>query len=247
MSVLTIAGRELRAIFNTTIGWLVLAGFLLLTGLFWAMMVTIYSVDSLTNPAYAAQMNFTDYIFVPFFGNTTVVLMMVIPAISMRLFSEEVKQRTLELLLTSPVRTIDIVLGKFLGGLAFVAILLAGTAVGPLMLTFWGQPDLGAIAAGYLGMLLLSGAVLSMGLLFSAMTDNQIVALVWTFAASLGLWVISWTSDSPDSVPQHLALVTHIQDMMSGLVHVSHLTYFAAFIGFFLFATWQRVESYRWS
>jgi ABC-2 type transport system permease protein len=250
MSVLVIAGRELRAIFNTTIGWLVLAGFLLLTGIFWASMLSYYTLEvtnSVSNPYASYQMNFNDYLFAPFFGNTAVVLMMVCPALSMRLFSEELKQRTLELLLTSPVSTLEIVLGKFLGALGFVAIMLFGTAIGPLMLNLWASPDLGVLLGGYLGLLLVAGAILSMGALFSAMTDNQIVALVLTFASAMGLWVISWVSQDQDSIFVQLALVTHVQDFMSGLVYISHLVYFIAFIGFFLFATWQRVESYRWS
>ncbi len=250
MNALAIAGRELRGIFNTTIGWLVLAGFLLLTGVFWSSMVSYYALESadvIANPYAASQMNLTDYLFSPFFGNTAIVLMMVCPAVSMRLFSEEIKQRTLELLLTSPVSTLDIVLGKFLGALGFVAILLAGTLPGPILLAAWSTPDLGTVAAGYFGLLLVGAAILAMGLLFSALTANQIVALVWTFAAALGLWVLSWVSQDPTSIFTQLALVTHVQDLLSGLVYVSHLTYFAGFVGFFLFATWQRVESFRWS
>ncbi len=250
MNVFTIAGRELRSIFNTTIGWLVLAGFLLVAGFLWSSMVSYYvmqSTDVVANPYAASQMSFTDYLLAPFFGNVAVVLLMLCPAISMRLFSEELKQRTLELLLTSPLSTLEIVLGKFLGAMAFVVVMLVGTFTVPVTLLFWGEPDVGALVGGYLGVLLVSGAVISMGMLFSAFTSNQIVALVWAFSAALVLWVLSWVSQEPGSIFERLALVSHVEDLLRGLVNLSDLVYFAAFIGFFLFATWQRVESYRWS
>lgn len=250
MNVLTIAGRELRAIFNTTIGWLVLAGFLLVTGVFWASMVSYYAIEStdmVASPYSPSQMNLTDYLFSPFFGNTAVVLMMVCPAISMRLFSEERKDHTLELLLTSPVSTWEIVVGKFLGALGFIAILLVATLAGPILVSIWGDPDLATVASGYFALMLVASGIVAMGMLFSAFTSNQIVALVWTFAAALGLWVLSWVSQDPTSVFSEIALVSHVEEMLSGLIHVSDLVYFASFTGFFLFATWQKVESFRWS
>ena len=250
MNVLTIAGREFRSIFNTTIGWLVLAGFLLLTGVFWASMVSYYviqSADVVANPYAASRMNFTEYLFAPFFGNTAIVLMMLCPAVSMRLFSEEQKPRTLELLLTSPVSTVEIVLGKFLGALGFVAILLLGTSVGPLLLNLWGDPDLGAVATGYAGLMLVAASILAMGMLFSALTPNQIVALVWSFAGALALWVLSWVSQDPTSAFVEMAMVTHVEDFLTGVINAKDLAYFAGFILFFLFATWQRIESFRWS
>lgn len=250
MSVFTIAGREFRSIFNTTIGWLVMAGFLLLTGYFWASMLTYYAANSAimaANPYAGAPMSFGDGLFVPFFGNTAVVLMLACPAISMRLFSEEQKQRTLELLLTSPVSTIEIVLGKFLGAVGFVAVLLLGTAIGPLLLELRADPDLGAVAAGYAGLLLFTSATLAMGMLFSALTANQIVALVLGFVSALTLWILSWASQDPTSVFVELATVTHVQPLLTGVLNAKDLAYFAGFIGFFLFATWQRIESFRWS
>jgi len=250
MNIWPIAGREFRSIFNTTIGWLVLAGFLLITGVFWASMVSYYAVQStdvVSNPYAASQMNLTDYLFSPFFGNTAIVLMMVCPAISMRLFSEETKQHTMELLLTSPVSTLEIVLGKFLGGLGFVVVLLLATMAGPLFLAPFVHLDYGAVGAGYLGLLLVGASILAMGMLFSSLTSNQIVALVWAFVGALALWVLSWVSQNPDSVFSEIGMVTHVQDMFTGLVHVSNLVYFVAFMAFFLFATWQRVESFRWS
>ncbi len=250
MNVIHIAVRELRATFNTTLGWLVLAGFLFISGFFWASSVSVYVIsasDLVANPYAAQTMTLTDHLMAPFFGNTSVVLLMMTPALSMRLFSEELKQRTLELLLTSPVSTFEIVLGKFLGAFGFVFIMLACTGYGPAMLYYWGTPDTGAGLCGYLALLLTCSSILSMGMFFSAMTDNQVVALVWTFSSALALWILHWAGDGPDSFWGQLCMYSHVKDLWVGVVNVSDLVYFAAFIGFFLFATHQRVESHRWS
>ena len=133
MKVLHIASRELRSMFSTPVGWLVLCGYLLLTGVFWTYMVENYvlqSQDLVYNPMAAAQLNLTDYLLAPFYGNCAVVLVMMLPAVSMRSFSEEFRQRTMELLATSPVSTAEIVLGKFLGAFLFM---LASVIIEPVI------------------------------------------------------------------------------------------------------------------
>ncbi|MBN2798220.1 MAG: ABC transporter permease subunit [Deltaproteobacteria bacterium] len=249
MIILAIAGRELRSIFHTTVGWLVIAGFLLMTGFFWATMVSFYIVqgaDLLSNPNAAMQMSLTDHLLAPFFGNTAVVLLMLSPALSMRLFSEEIKQRTLELLLTAPVSTWEIILGKFLGAMGFVGAMLLGTLTVPLSLWLWASPDPGALFGGYLSLGLLAAAVISLGMLFSSLSQNQIVAVVLTFSASLALWILSWVSEDPQALVVQMSLSSHLQDLATGVVRLSDLAYFAGFVGFFLFATQQRVDSTRW-
>lgn len=249
MHVFTVAWREFRAIFHTTIGWLVLAGFLLVTGFFWSAMVSYYvqqSTDIIANPYAESQVNLTDYLLSPFFGNTAVVLLMMSPALSMRLFSEELKNRTMELLFTSPLTTAEIVLGKYLGALGFVAVMLLCTAYMPAMLYLFGDVDRGALIGGYLSVFLVAASVIALGMLFSAMTSNQIVALVLGFAGALAVWLFSWSSGGPDSIMQQLSIATHLDDLMRGAVNLSDLVYFASFIGFFVLATHQRVEAYRW-
>jgi ABC-2 type transport system permease protein len=250
MTVLAIAQRELQAIFATSVGWLVLTGFLLVTGVFWLAGFQYYvsaSMDLVFNPYTSTNMNFNDHLLSPFFGNTTVILVMVCPALSMRVFAEEYRQHTMELLYTSPVTSGQIVLGKFLGTMAFVSVLCLCTLHLPLSLYAWGSPDLAAVASGYLGLLLLSAALVSMGLLFSSMTDNQLVAMVLTFTTSLALWIMPWVRSEPDDPIALISFLPHLRELISGAVRVSDLTYFAGFIFLFLFATHQRVESHRWS
>jgi ABC-2 type transport system permease protein len=249
MNILHIAGRELRYIFNTTIGWLVLAGFLVISGIFWAPMVSFYvaqAQDMLANPYAAAQMSLTDHLLVPWGQNLAVVLLLASPALSMRLFSEEIKQKTIELLFTSPVSTLEMVLGKYLGALGFVAIMLACTAYVPISLLLAGNPDGGTILGGYLALFLTAAAMIAMGMLASAMTANQIVAVVMSFCGGLAFWVVSWFSQDQDSFWVQAAMSTHLADMQVGALRAVDLAYFGGFIGFFLFATHQRVDSYRW-
>lgn len=249
MNVLTIASRELRSNFTTAVGWLVLCGWLFLTGLFWVLMVQNYVLQGQQvafDPYGGAQMNLTDWLFVPFFGNCAIVLIMVVPLLSMRVFAEEIKQRTLELLMTSPVSTAEIVLGKFLGQLAFIGVMLLGTLQFPLGLLQWATPDPGALAGGYLALALVSAAILSLGMLMSSLTSNQIVAALLTFAGSLALVVVSWGSSDPNDWFAQVSLVTHMNDLLRGAVRLSDVTWYVAFTAFFLFATLQRMESFRW-
>jgi ABC-2 type transport system permease protein len=250
VKVLHIASRELRSMFSTPVGWLVLCGYLLLTGVFWTYMVENYvlqSQDLVYNPMAAAQLNLTDYLLAPFYGNCAVVLVMMLPAVSMRSFSEEFRQRTMELLATSPVSTAEIVLGKFLGALGYVAVLLLASMHYPIGLYQWGEPQIGVLIGSHLGLLLMSGMLLSMGMLFSSMTSNQIVALVLAFAASLSLMILDWGTTGPDDLRAKLALSTHLADIMQGALKLSDVAYFVLVGAVCLFATHQRLESFRWS
>lgn len=249
MTVLHIAARELKATFSTAIGWLVLTAFLLITGVFWVIMVDAYvtqSHDLVHNPYAAHQLNLTDYLLLPFFGNCTVIVLMIAPALSMRLFSEEYKQHTMELLLTSPISTAEIVLGKYLGGVATLLVMLLCTAHYPISLWMWGTPDPGVLIGGYAALAVLGGAILAMGMWFSAWTSNQIVALVLTFGAALTLYVMALDLSEPDALQTRLSLSAHLTDLLRGELRLSAMVYFAGFIGFFVFATHQRVESFRW-
>jgi ABC-2 type transport system permease protein len=250
VNVLHIAWREVKSVFTSGIGWLVAFSFLVLTGVFWTAMVQSYVLqgeDLVFDPYGAQQLNLTDWLLSPFFGNVAVVLMFVTPALSMRLYSEEIKQRTLELLLTSPVTSFEIVLGKFLGALAVLAILLAGTASGPLVLFGLATPDWGVVAAGYLGLLTLGAALLALGSFTSSLTSNQIVALVWAFGASLVLFILSWMQRDPTDAWAQISLLNHLESLFKGEIKLSDLVYFAGFTFVFLFATHQRMESFRWT
>lgn len=252
-ATLAIARRELEQYFATPMGWLCLCGFVLVTGFFFALMTTDYSVQasqSAFNPYMQEEMNVNDWLVQPFFANTAVILLLLCPALSMRLFAEDRRQRSLELLLSSPIGSGQIVLGKYLGALGFLAVLLFGTLHYSLILYWLGAPDPGILAANYLGTFLLAAAFLAVGMLTSAFTESQVVALVVSFGLLLGLWVLSWADSlAPASwggVLAHVSMLSHMEQLSKGLLHVEDVTYYLTFVGFFLFATWQRVEAWRW-
>ncbi len=249
MKVLAIARRELQGIFATASGWLVLAAFLWISGAFWLFGTVWYvdtSMDLVFDPYRSTQLNFSDHLLDPFFNNTTVVLLMLCPALSMRVFAEEYRQHSIELLYTSPVSSAEIVLGKFLGLGTFAAIMLASTAWMPLSLAWWGSPDLVRITTGYASLWLLSAAVLSVGTALSATTRSQVVALVLTFAAAMGLLLAGWFGDDPDSWVGQLSVTAHTAQLARGAIRLSDLVWFTVFVGWMLLAAHQRVESHRW-
>jgi ABC-2 type transport system permease protein len=253
-NIVAIARREVGTYFSTTMGWLVLCAFLLITGFFFASMVSYYAVQSsqMAGNAYGQDaVNLNEYLVAPFFANMGVILLMLCPALSMRLFAEDRHRRSLELLLTSPVSTLEIVLGKFLGGMGFVLAMLAATVHYPLILYWLGSPDTGVLLCAYLSVILMVSAFMAVGLLASAFTESQVVALVVSFALLLLFWVLSWASSSGSegmlsTVLTHVSMISHLEEMSKGLIHVKDLVYYFSFVAVFLFATWQRVEAYRW-
>ena len=251
--VFAIARRELDAYFSAPLGWLCLCGFVGITGVFFTLMLFDYATQSTQaamNPYMADQINVNDWLVQPFYANAAVILLLLSPALSMRLFAEDRRQHSMELLLASPLTSWQIVLGKYLGALGFIAVLLAGTLHYLAILFVFGDPDAGIVAASLGATFLLAASFMSVGMLTSAFTENQVVALVISFGILLGLWVLSWAdgmaSGTWAQVITSVSMLTHLEQLNRGLVHVEDVVYFITFIGFFLFATWQRVEAYRW-
>ena len=251
-AILAIARRELDAYFATPVGWLCLCGFVAVTGFFFALMVAGYAYQSTQmamNP-YAEGFNINEYLLPDFFGNTSVILLLLCPALSMRLFAEDRKTRAYELLLSSPLSSTEIVLGKFLGSLGFLAVMMASTLHYVAILYWLGSPDAGMLLSSYGALFLMSAAFMAVGMFASSFTTNQVVALVLSFGAVLGLWVLAWMDSFADQsfvkVITYISMLSHQNDLSKGLLHLKDLVYFGTFIGFFLFATQQRVEAYRW-
>lgn len=252
-AVLAIARRELEAYFATPVGWLCLTGFILVTGLFFAVMVTGYA-DQATQAAYnpygGGDLNINETLLPDFFGNTAVILLLLCPALTMRLFSEDRRQRSFELLLSSPLSSTQIVLGKYLGALGFLGVLLLGTLHYVAILYWVGAPDAGTLLASYAATFLLAASFMAVGMFTSAFTESQVLSLVISFGVVLGLWVLAWI-DSFSQAPwvqvvTYASMLSHQSDLSKGLLHIKDLVYFVSFIGFFLFATQQRVEAFRW-
>ena len=192
----------------------------------------------------------TDGIVRPLFGNMNVIFLFFVPFITMRLFSEEKKSHTIELLMTSPMSLTDIILGKFLSSLLLVFVMLALTGVYPVILFVTGNPEIGPILTSLLGTILLCCCYLSIGILFSATTENQIVAGALTFAAGLFFWLISWATQSAGPVwsdlLQYLSLISHYNNFGQGVIDTSDVVFYLSFIGIGLFLTHRVLDSFRW-
>ncbi len=234
MNVLVIAKRELAAYFLSPIAYVVGAAFLFITGLFFYFTVAFDYLATLSQV----------------FTVVAVILLFVAPILTMRLLAEEARSGTLELLLTAPVRDWEVVMGKFIAAFLLLVAMLSPTLYYLLVLTFYGAPDLPVTFSGYLGLILLGGMLLSLGVLTSAMTANQIIAAVLGVALALTFWLsggLGATLAGPvGSLFTYLAVQNHFADFLVGLVTTSNLVYFLSVTAAALFLATRVLEIRRW-
>jgi len=246
-------GKEMYRIFASPIFYVVAFIFLTLAGYFFYYAVASYSLLSFQagrNPFLAQQLNLSEMVLEPFFGSVGIVLLLMVPLITMRLFAEEKKTGTVELLLTYPISDRGAVLGKYTAALSVVALMLTGTLPAMVVLSALTTPPWATIFSGYLGLFLMSSAFVSLGVLASSLTQNQIVAAAVTFGALLLLWIIGWaqTMAGPDvgSVLAYLSLLSHFENFTKGVLDSRDILYYGLFVTFFLFATLRVLESRHW-
>jgi ABC-2 type transport system permease protein len=254
-NILAIAAKDIRSQFVSPIAYVVLTGFLLLGGWFFFNLLARFNLLlqlylSFRNPEAMQRLNLNEFVIAPLLHNLAVILVILIPVVTMRSFAEEKRSGTYELLMTSPLTITEIVLGKFLGAFVFVLVLVLLTAVYPLILVLYGNPEPGVILSGLLGLLLLATAFVSVGLLTSSFTENQIIAAVSCLVALLLLYVISWPADTAGekmgAVLKYLSLTEHFGELVKGIIDTRDLTYFGSVIVLALFLTQRSVESLRW-
>jgi len=254
-NALAIAGKELRSYFVSPIAYVVITGFLLLGGWFFfnllarfSFLLQIYS--SFRNPEAQARLNLNEFVIAPLLHNLSVVLVILVPVITMRSFAEEKRSGTYELLMTSPLSITEIVAGKFLGSVAFLLIMIGLTAIYPIILLAYGNPEIGMMASGYLGLLLLAVAFATVGLLTSSITENQIIAAVTCLVMLLLFYVIAWPAETAGPVLgpllKYLSLTEHFGEMVKGIIDTKDVVYFVSVILLSLFLTHRSVESVRW-
>ncbi|MBM3317434.1 MAG: ABC transporter permease subunit [Candidatus Eisenbacteria bacterium] len=233
-NVLIIAGKEIRSYFNSTIAYIFMVVFLVLTALLFFELQKFFVIGQAT--------------LRDFFGLVPIVMLFFVPAISMRMWAEERKLGTLETLMTLPLRDGEVVLGKFLAGLAFLLITLALTFPLPVIVSALGNPDSGALFCGYLGLVLLGASYLAIGLWISSLTENQIVAFVTAAVACLILFIIGvdvfLTAVPSWLVPflKGIALGSRFSSIERGVIDLRDIVYYLSIIGFFLFLNMRSVE-----
>jgi len=251
-NILAIAHKELKSYFASPIAYVVIGLFALMFGFFYYTLLGIFIEQGMRMMGLQGgpTQNVNDQMIRPLFLNASVLLLFVLPMITMRTYSEEKRSGTIELLLTAPLTDFQIIMGKFLGAMALYAAMLAVTMVHVGVLFAFGQPEWIPIATGYLGLLLMGGCFISVGLLISSFTRNQIVAVMATFAVFLLLWVINWagplTGPRTSAVLDYLSITSHLDDFTRGVVDTKHVVYYVSFIAFGLFLTARSVDTERW-
>jgi len=250
-NILAIAHKELKSYFSTPIAYVVIGFFALLFGYFFYAMLVIFNQQSLQfGGQEGAAVDINQQLIRPLFLNASVILLFVLPLITMRTYSEEKRSGTIELLLTSPVSDVEIILGKFLGAMALYGSMLAITVIHIGLLFSYGNPEWKVVVTGYIGLLLMGGCFISVGLLISSMTKNQIVSGMVTFAVFLLLWVINWiasfTGPTTQSVLNYLSITDHFDDFTRGILDTKHLIYYFSVMSFGLFLTSRSVDTERW-
>ena len=252
-NILAIAQKELKSYFSSPIAYLVIGLFALFFGYFYAVYLQVFLRDSMSMGQLGQNqqpMNVNQQMLRPVLQNVTVLLLFVLPAVTMRSYAEERRSGTIELLLTSPLSDLQIIMGKFLGALSLYAVMLSVTLVHVGALFLYGSPEWKPIVTSYLGLLLLGGSFLSVGLFISTLTSNQIVAYVVTFSTFLMLWVISWigsfSSGMFTDVTAYLSIIEHLDDFTKGVIDTTHVIYYLSLITFGLFLTAKSVDTERW-
>lgn len=250
-NVMAIAGKELRGYFASPIGYVLVGFYALLFGWFFYTLVAFFENQSMRMMGQpGGALNVNQMLISPLLMNATVIMLLVFPLITMRTYAEEKRSGTIELLLTSPITDLQIILGKFLGALGLFATMLAVTLIHMAVLFMFGTPEWKPIATGYLGLLLMGGSFLSLGLFISSLTRNQIVAGMITFSVFLMLWVINWVSTfvgpTAQTILNYLSITEHFDDFAKGIIDTKHIVYYLSFIAMGLFLTMKSVDSERW-
>ena len=234
--MIAIMKRDLRSFFTSPIGYVVLAAFLLFCNFFFYSTNVQGGASSLS------------YVF----SNMLLILVFLIPLVTMRLMSEEMKQRTDQMLLTAPVRVVDIVVGKYLAAMMVFVIALAGTFTWPLIVTMFGDPAVYEIIGNYVAMALLISCLVSVGIFISSLTESQIIAAILSFIVMIALFMFSSIASAVDNVVvsavlNWLSVFSRYSGFTAGVFSLADVVYYISVTVVFLFLTTRVIEKKRWA
>jgi len=251
-NTLIICRKELRSYFASPVAYLLLTMFALIFGFFFwnSLRYFVYIGMESQMRGQSFPMNLNEQIIRPLLSNISVVGLFFIPMITMRLFAEEKRTGTIELLATSPIRDIEVILGKWLAAMALYAVMLLFTAINFAFLFHYGNPDWKPLAIGYLGLLLQAGGLLAIGTFISTLTKNQIIAGAATFGVCLMLWVLEWSTGYETAtwakVLAYMSVITHFESFSKGVIDTKDAVFYVTLIFVGLFFTARSMESLRW-
>jgi ABC-2 type transport system permease protein len=251
-NIWTIYRKELNSYFVSPIAYLLLTMFALIFGFFFWNSLGIFVYYSLQSQMSGRgfPMNLNEQVIRPLLSNASVVGLFFIPMITMRLFAEEKRNGTIELLVTSPIGDVEVIVGKWLAAVTLYATMLLFTAINVAFLFRYGNPDWKPLLIGYFGLLLQAGALLAVGTFISTLTKNQIIAGAATFAVCLLLWVLEWVGGYETAtwakVLAYMSVVTHFESFAKGVLDLKDAIFYVSLTFLGLFLTARSMESLRW-
>lgn len=252
-NIWAICKKEIKTYFTSPIAYVAITVFLVLIGFFFYSLIWWFNSQSLQmaqNPSYYQQLNINQMVYSPLFHNMSIILLLMVPLLTMRLFSEEKRRQTDELLFTSPISVNQIILGKYFASLFVLLVMLFLTGILSIFVFAYGNPELVPVLNGYLGLFLAGAAFISAGIFFSSLTENQIVSAILTFGTLLLFWILNWASYSAGgmwkSVLSYLSFFQHFDDMTRGILDTTDLVFYLSFIFLGLFLTHSVIQSRRW-
>ena len=258
-NVAAIVGKEWHHYFGSPIAWVALFVWTLLFGIFFYFAFTFFLEQSMRVAQQGMEyggggmkLSLNEYLIRPLFHNLAVVALFIAPMLTMRLFAEEKRQGTMELLATAPITNLQIVMGKFLAATGlYVAMIAAGMVNVALIWTYApNPPEWKPVLTGVLALLLVGTSFIALGLFLSTLTKNQIVAGILGFGLALVFWIFSWfdqpTAGAFEKVVAYLGVTTHMDDLAKGVVDAKDVVFYLSVIAFGIFAAHQSVESQRW-
>ena len=248
-----ICKKEIKTYFTSPIAYVVSTVFLILVGFFFYSLIWWFNSQSIQmprNPSYSQQLNINQMVYSPLFHNMSIILLLMLPLLTMRLFSEEKKANTDELLYTSPISINQIILGKYFASLFVLLAILLVSGFLSIFTFAYGNPEVPPILSGYLGLFLMGAAFMAVGIFYSSLTENQIVAAMLTFGTLLLFWILNWASYSAagfwKDVLNYLSFFQHFDDLTKGIVDTTDLVYYLSFSFLGLFLTHSVIQSRRW-
>ncbi len=252
-NIWAVCKKEVRSYFTSPIAYVAITVFLVLSGFFFQSLMWWFNTQSMQmarNPQYYQQLNINQMVYSPLFHNISIVLLLMVPLITMRLFADEKRIKTDELLYTSPISVNQIILGKYFASLFVLLVMLCLNGLLSLFTFAFGNPELVPILSGYLGLFLMGAAFMAIGIFFSSVTENQIVAAVLTFGTLLLFWILNWASNSAAGmwrdVLNYLSFFQHFDGMTRGILDTTDLVYYVSMVFFGLFLTHSVIQSRRW-
>ncbi len=247
--ILTIAARELRSLFLSPLAWSILAVLQFLLALVFSARVEKFLQRQPRLVGFEGEPGVTIYVVSELFGAASWLMLLVIPLLTMRLVSEERRNRTLPLLLSAPVSMTEIVLGKYLGIMLFLCCVLGLVTLMPLSLLSGGSLDFGLLASGLLGLILVTASFASAGLFLSTMTEQPTVAAISTFGLLLLLWILDQaetvTGEGQDAVLTYLSIRSHYEALLKGVFDTQDVVYYLLFIVTFVVLSIRRLDADR--